>query len=60
MVQLNLIQIRKHEAMYLRSKGILVPQYNRDHKTKYLVVENKQILKLLSDYRESITLESHF
>lgn len=60
MVQLNLIQIREHEAMYLRSKGFFVPQYNRDHKTKYLAIENEQILKLLNEYRESITLESHF
>lgn len=55
-----MIQIREHEAMYLRSKGFFVPQYNRDHKTKYLAIENEQILKLLNEYRESITLESHF
>lgn len=59
MALINLIKIRKHEAEYLRSKGVFVPQYNKDHKQKYLMVESNYNKELLKKYREKIVKEVH-
>lgn len=39
---------------YLRSKGVYVPQYNNSHKKKYLLVESKENIRLLEEYRNDI------
>lgn len=46
--------IRKHEAMYLRSQNVFVPEYNKRHKKKYLLITSPQNMKVLDEYLKSV------